>query len=887
MKPKRIILFIILWGLIYNLSMAQIIENTVAERLQNYFVSYIAPSSPIGRCQLDSFSIDNMNRAINIYPSPNFAYQSFTEEKIKAIEKYLSLILPGPVNYYKHAIIVDGVNIKAMVPNLYRKLLPIDHTRLNTQKKEKATWVRPLSRPIQVTEGLKGKYIALSPPSLPNSNPSYFCTNESLYIASCVSSYLIPMLENAGAIVYTPFKRNSKRQSILVNNHQYKKNRSVYVEQKSKKAHWFTQNSRLGNFRFTRTEKRPDKAYAGWIPQLPETGKYAVYVRYPLLTENVSDAKYIILHQGGRTEVKVNQQIGGNTWTYLGTYPFQKGRKNTNMVLLSNQSYEKGIICADAVCFGNPPLSKQEKNIKLPIELNLTLQSKPCKTTSNNSMSSCASYANTLASRDLADILLTGLKKDLSATFNIDWKKGILKNNKDLSQPKATTPFVNLTLLDYSNFQDMLLGHNPNFKFNACRSIYKSIVRYVAAQHQKTYTIQPLPITHFQIRQSEREHYITLKWQPTQDLQEPTATPKRYVVYTRIASSGFDNGTPTTSTSCNIKIQPGYIYSFKITAANEGGESFPSEILSAYIAPSINSNGKTVLIVNGFDRLSGPAVIDTAQQVGFDLQTTPGLPRTSTCAYSGGQKVFNSSAPKHKGKLSLGYSTQDLAGIEIAGNTFDYTYLHGKAIQEAGKYSFVSCSDEAVEVGQINLEQYYMVDYILGMEHESKAPYNKKKKLPYKTFSLAMQKALRNYCQQGGNLFASGAFIGRDMQNNNKEKTFTRDVLKFDYQASIHNTFSGEIEGLNRRFTVPQGINEESYAVSSVDCITPSGNAFSVFAYDGNHYSAGIAYPGNDYRTFILGFPFESINSLNDRTYIMMGILDFFNQRNHKYSPLK
>lgn len=46
------------------------------------------------------------------------------------------------------------------------------------------------------------------------------------------------------------------------------------------------------------------------------------------------------------------------------------------------------------------------------------------------------------------------------------------------------------------------------------------------------------------------------------------------------------------------------VCSYKVTAVNKGGESFPSEILSA--GRAFNEKG-TVLIVNGFDRISAPA----------------------------------------------------------------------------------------------------------------------------------------------------------------------------------------------------------------------------------------------------------------------------------------
>ena len=36
-----------------------------------------------------------------------------------------------------------------------------------------------------------------------------------------------------------------------------------------------------------------------------------MYVSYQTLPESVSDAKYLVFHNGGVTEFKVNQQMGG------------------------------------------------------------------------------------------------------------------------------------------------------------------------------------------------------------------------------------------------------------------------------------------------------------------------------------------------------------------------------------------------------------------------------------------------------------------------------------------------------------------------------------------------------------------------------------------------
>ena len=82
------------------------------------------------------------------------------------------------------------------------------------------------------------------------------------------------------------------------------------------------------------------------------------------------------------------------------------------------------------------------------------------------------------------------------------------------------------------------------------------------------------------------------------------------------------------------------------------------------------------------------------------------------------------------------------------------------------------------------------------------------------------------------------------------------------------NSTSGEIYGANTRFSIPRTINEQTYAVPAPDCLTPIAPAYSAFVYNPGSYSAGIAYKGK-YRTFVLGFPFESIQGVKERARVM------------------
>ena len=139
-----------------------------------------------------------------------------------------------------------------------------------------------------------------------------------VFTQSFVVPYLIPMLENAGAVVFTPRERDWQRHEVIVDNNTCTKG-SHYLEVGDKKYRWqdtdkpgFAQKYQQypdnynpftdGTARFIPTQGQPEKAFAEWIPDIPEKGRYAVYVSYQTLPESVSDAKYLVFHNGGVTE---------------------------------------------------------------------------------------------------------------------------------------------------------------------------------------------------------------------------------------------------------------------------------------------------------------------------------------------------------------------------------------------------------------------------------------------------------------------------------------------------------------------------------------------------------------------------------------------------------
>ena len=113
------------------------------------------------------------------------------------------------------------------------------------------------------------------------------------------------------------------------------------------------------------------------------------------------------------------------------------------------------------------------------------------------------------------------------------------------------------------------------------------------------------------------------------------------------------------------------------------------------------------------------------------------------------------------------------------------------------------------------------------------------------------------------------------MNTTQGNRQFTEQLLKYKYGGTPVNKQSGAINGLNLTLSIPRQANENFYAVTSPNCLIPTSNAFSVFAYSPGKESAAIAYKG-DYRTFVLGFPFESIQSEAQRATVMASILQFF-----------
>lgn len=906
--------------------------SAIKDKLENYFKNYKPQGAQFSRtAHLSDLEMDDENETLTVKVNDAFAEQSFTPQVVEDIYAKIKEVLPSPYNDYFLRVETHNYEIQELIPNRLRKHK--DKTRMWGTDYQGEPWVKNMDVPHDITEGLQGRHLSLWAShgryyDVKNGvwkwqRPKLFGTTEDLFTQTIVVPYLIPMLENAGAVVFTPRERAWQKEEVIVDNDGSKRN---YIEATSH-GRWkdapmagfayhdtaYVDNENpfmAGTARMVKTTNSKSRySLASYQPDFPKSGRYAVYVSYQTVDNSIDNAEYTVWHKGERTVFHVNQRMGGGTWVYLGTFEFDKGYSEFNRVTLTNQSNQSGVVTTDAVRFGGgmgnirrgetvsglpraiegaryyaqwagmpysvysgrmgtddyaddinvrsnmtnylaggSPFVPDTTGLRVPIELSLAVHSDAGIAkeengiigtlsifTSNFNEGKLNAGISRLASRDFADALLTNISTGLQYQYG-RWNRRELYDRNYSETRLPAVPSAILETLSHQNFNDMRYGHDPHFKFTLARIIYKTILRYVNEQHNRSCVVAPLAPENFYIELSKNK--ARLHWEEVTDLQEPSAEATGYIVYTSQGGADFNNGTYVKGKSHELELEPDMLYHFKVVAVNKGGRSFPSETLSAYYHPGAK---KTVMIVNNFHRLSSPAIRTIGGEKEFDINDDPGITYGTTAGWAG---------------LSF-----------VAGNEFNYVTTHAKAIASAQEYNIVSASDKVIEDGKVKLKNYPLVDLVLGLERNDGHSL-----VYYKTFTKSMRKTLTDYTRRGGALLVSGAYIGTDIMGTEEER-FVSEILKCTYGGQ-YRAENNQVNGLGTVIPYYNMLNEEHYAATSADILRPAAPAFTVMQYaDGQ--DAAVAYKGRDYRSFTMGFPFECIMDEQKQGAIMRGILNF------------
>ena len=974
----------------------QRIEKCLSENMSSDF------SGPVPRgSSIDTIIIDPEALVMQVHFRKPFSFQPFRGNTIPCIYDLFERCLGRKFKGFDLQLWTIGYPIESLVPNFYRsETTAYDRGRMPNE--DTRSFIAPLVRKLHDTKPTFEKGLYSSNIALWHSHgfyysrqrdrwewqrPRLFITVEDLLPMTFTIPYLIPMLENAGANTFIPRERDFQTNEVVIDNDgAFNDTLSAYLEHDGNvwstgsgpgfavgsppypaNLNPFTQ----GTYRFCPARKTAD-ASVEWIPNIPETGSFAVYISYHASADNVSDAHYEVHHSGGVSEFNINQKIGGSTWIYLGHFRFFKGfNPDRGKVVLINRSKEPDkFVSADAVRFGGgmgnimrggktsgyprfaeasryylqysgmpdslvynlnsdsidynddyqsrgeyvnylkgnpygPNKKRDAEGLGIPVDLSLSFHTDAGIDTLGKTIGTLMIYSifdadtqrvfpdsmSRLANRDLADIMQTQIVSDIRLKYNQDWTRRALMDGDYSEVWRPNVPSCLLELLSHQNFTDMKYALSPQFRFDVARSIYKAMLRFIAVQKHYDYVVQPLPVSHVSAILADEVAGVTLSWSPVTDPLEPTAKPDGYMVYTRINDWGFDNGIYTTDSSMTLNnLENDTVYSFKVTAINSGGESFPGEILSVCRASGSTTRA---LIVNGFDRISVPNFIDEQNFKGFVTFLDPGVTDHYSFNFTGDQFDYNPKSPfRTNDSPGHGASSANRETKLIVGNTFDNIIIHGNSLRN-NQVSFSSSSDEAIMDSRVDLTNYDLVDYILGEEKKIHFPNFDSTNCKhlhidrsYQTFPVEIRSAITDYCMSGGNIFISGAYVASDTSNaastdNAAKAEFLKTVLKFSLETD-HAAVTGCVTGcdttfLPDAFTFRYNVDEhpDLYKVESPDALMPANDSSTIVRYAENRFSAGISHEGT-YHVIVFGFPFETITCPEHRDAVMKAIIRKF-----------
>lgn len=872
----------------------------IADSIHNY----LRPSAIVG----GSITVENVfiypEKQMDIHFSRVLGDYPIRDVDVKALYSIIKALLPAGYEGYNVTAYSSKSTFEELSSPYYSGRKAATAVKTSSKKGKEAPvnkWVSRVNPEYTVNKGLQNSHIALW-----QSHGWYyeqklmrwewqrariFQTVEDLYTQSYVVPFLVPMLENAGAYVAMPRERDYHAYELIVDNDNFTTSRTggKYAESgnwtdaslpafaDAKESYEYQENPfQMGTSRVAATVKggKPS-ASASWSTKVDKDGKYAVYVSYTTLANSSDCAEYKVTYEGGEQTFSVNQQMGGSTWVYIGSFPFKAGKEYS--VVLTNatpkgKSFKSGkVVTADAVKVGggmgnmarkpskeiisnmqsakdldNKPIempdfeyvsevsgysriregarywlqwagfsdtiyspnknmndynddymsrgrwvnvlsggskvNPDEKGYNVPLDLSMAFHTDAGTTLDDEMIGTLSIYTrfsnnkdvyptgeSRMSSRELADLIQTQIVDDVRALYEENWPRRGLWDRSYSESRTPEVPTMLLEFLSHQNLADMRYGLDPKFRFSVSRAIYKAMLRFQANRFGFDYVVQPLPVESFAavlVNNNSEKPCVKLSWNGVEDPLEPTARPTGYIVY--YTKEGGESGHkvvgPKDGTTITMEIDPDAVYSFKVVATNEGGASFPSEELSVGTTADWK-NSYTVLVMNGFDRVSAAASFATKDSTrgGFDNFLDSGVPYMNDYAFIGAQHEYRRHIPwMDDDSPGFGAAYANYENTVVAGNTFDYPRKHGKSILKAG-YNYVSASRSAVAKGVVSLNDYPVVDMIMGKQVKSQLGRDGANKAKFEVFTPLLQKQITNYCQNGGRLLISGSYVASDI----------------------------------------------------------------------------------------------------------------------------
>ncbi len=555
-----------------------------------------------------------------------------------------------------------------------------------------------------------------------------------------------------------------------------------------------------------------------------------------------------------------------------------------------------------------PNKNRLAGGLGIPVDLSLAFHTDAGVTQTDSTIGTLMIYSSTgmlgertfprgmsrFANRDLADIMQTQIVDDIRALYDTSWTRRDIWDRDYSEAVRPNVPGVLLELLSHQNFADMRFALDPRFRHDVARSVYKAMVRFLAGQYGETPVIAPLAPDHVSAVWTT-EGALELSWQGREDPLEPTAAPSAYVVYMRRASGGYDNGRLVQGGRAVFRtLERGEVYGFRVSAVNDGGESLPSEEVSAAFA---GPDAPSMLVVSAFDRLAAPASLSENGFRGFGYARDEGVADGWDPAFVGHQYDFDPDSPwRDDDSPGHGASYATWEATPTVGNTFDYGAVHARAAVAAG-WNVSTVSDEqfgsdfgAGALVAAGRDRFDVVNVVLGEEKRTDGPGHRA--TMYEALPAGMREALSLARDAGSSLLLSGAHVATDSAGpraDSLSRDWAEKELSFRWRTD-HASERGRVNLLPDALgdaTAAGGAAELAggvlfnteygqtvYRVESPDALEPVQAAETLMRYADNNMSAAIGRSGPQ-GVVVLGFPFETVHGEDVRRELMKTLLTY------------
>lgn len=729
--------------------------------------------------------------------------------------------------------------------------------------------------------------------------------------AEAINQYLLHYLENAGAFVFPLRERDLTTSMVIVDDGDgsaYPGN-GFYVESGdlgvfSNSGHAAFDNfhapygATTNPFRDTggtdrlMTTTLTETARATWVPVIPETGSYDVWVSYTRDgAARASDAHYIVNHSGGETHVRINQELHGWVWVHLGRFHFEAGAAAAFAgVALVNDSAEVGdTVSADAVRFGggfgdvlgpHHAITSGHPRWEEGARPWVQFMGAPSSVWSGGDVTARSRFAawehyavedsvylswhsnaydgtvrgtssyiysanppngtfdpeqSTIGSPELQEAVHDEIINDIRGEWEAGWAdRGYRSAYFGEINPAHNNemPSLLLEVAFHDNATDAAALADPRFRRLLARSIYQGIVTYFADRDDTPLNLLPEP-PQAPCAGSENTGEISVSWlaSPTDGGGVLGDAATSYRVALSDNGYGFDEGVEVTETSVTLGgLEPGAIVYLRITALNAGGESLPSETLAIRIRRTADE--PRLLLVSAFDRLDRYLLVEEYED-------------------------------------DLGGAVDRMFLDRM--NRFSYLVEHAEALRSSG-LGFDSCSNDAIIDGRVRPASSTWPALIWELGEESTVD---------ETFDGAEQAAVTSYLAGGGMLLVSGAEIAWDLDFHGSvgDQLFYRQELGSRYVADDADTYevmgvAGSLFDGVGPFFFDDG-TQGSYQAQYADVIDPEGDSTTCLIY-GTGGGAATCRDDGVSKVVTMAFPFETIYPAATREVVMERVMDFF-----------